>query len=643
MENMSIQNQNKIHPEDRDEDILQEVKSRYVLFPILNPDIWKMYKMALSSFWTAEEIDLSKDLNDWEKLSENEQYFIKNVLAFFAASDGIVNENLSVRFMNEIPLPEAKSFYGLQIAMENIHCVAKDTEILTDKGYFNIEYLAKKCPNVKVWNGHEFSSVQVVQTSTASPLYRVTLSNGMELKCTGQHKWLIKDHEDRVFTENLEPGMQIQPFAYPDNSDVKHLDFEIFSNPEDHGKECAQFDKGQDDYDLVKYNMRNKYQIPMNYSRDTKIKWLSGFFSINTKLYYSETNLDLVNDKECLITQSTEHDFLRIFPMFLSCLNVKVEYRKGKDETGRDISELVFDKYNVAKMAYKGIKVSDDLNVQSALIGIYEDILSKGETQLYEEEQGIFVKKVERMDGLHPTYCFNEPLRHTGIFNGILTGQSETYSLLIDTYIKDKLEKDRLLNAVETIPIVRKKADWAIKWILNEDSRFAKRLIAFACVEGIFFSGSFCAIFWLKERGVMPGLCLSNEFISRDEGLHTEFACLLYSLIKKKLPQEEVYEMIREAVEMESEFINDSIPCALLGMNSTLMNQYIRFVADRLLFQLGYEKIWNEKNPFDFMDRICLENKSNFFEHTRLSEYAKTNVGGSAGGNTFEFSTNEDF
>jgi ribonucleotide reductase beta subunit family protein with ferritin-like domain len=240
------------------------------------------------------------------------------------------------------------------------------------------------------------------------------------------------------------------------------------------------------------------------------------------------------------------------------------------------------------------------------------------------------------------TFCFNEPERHVGFFNGIATGQSETYSLLIDTYIKNNQEKDHLFNAIQTIPCIAKKADWALRWIENKEASFATRLLGFACVEGIFFSGAFCAIFWMKERGVMPGLCLSNEFISRDEGLHTEFAVLLYSMLRNRLSTEQVHNIVKEAVEIEDEFINESIPCNLLGMNAHLMSQYIKFVADRLLVQLGYEKVWNLTNPFDFMDRIGLENKSNFFEHTRISEYAKANVGGT-GIDSHLFSLNEEF
>jgi ribonucleoside-diphosphate reductase beta chain len=321
------------------ESLLTENPNRYVLYPINHPRIFDMYKKAVSSFWTVEELDLTKDHNDWQlKLNDNERHFIKNILAFFAGSDGIVLENLGQRFMDEIQVPEAKCFYGFQIAMENIH--------------------------------------------------------------------------------------------------------------------------------------------------------------------------------------------------------------------------------------------------------------------------------------------------------------SEMYSLLIDTYIKNNAEKDRLFRAIETIPSVAKKAKWAIKWIQDKDSNFATRLVAFAAVEGIFFSGSFCSIFWLKKRGIMPGLTSSNELISRDEGLHTDFACLLYGMLSNKLDETVIYELIAEAVEIEKEFIIDSIPCNLIGMNSILMSQYIEFVADRLLAQLGYNKLYKTSNPFDFMEMISIEGKTNFFEK-RVTEYSKAGVGMDK--ETMVFSLDADF
>jgi ribonucleoside-diphosphate reductase beta chain len=316
--------------------LLKENKDRFVLLPINYPKVWEMYKRHEASFWTAEEIDLSGDLKDWANLNDGERHFISHVLAFFAASDGIVNENLAVNFMSEVQIPEARCFYGFQIMMENIH--------------------------------------------------------------------------------------------------------------------------------------------------------------------------------------------------------------------------------------------------------------------------------------------------------------SETYALLIDTYVKDPVEKDRLFHAIETVPAVKKKAEWALRWI--ENGSFAERLVAFAAVEGIFFSGSFCSIFWLKKRGLMPGLTFSNELISRDEGLHCEFACLLFSMLEGKISEKQIQEIIGDAVTIEKEFITEALPVALIGMNADLMKQYIEFVADRWLTELGAGKLFNAANPFDFMEMISLQGKTNFFEK-RVGDYQKAGVMGGKDAQTF--SLDEDF
>jgi len=304
------------------EPLLTPDDNRFVMFPIKHDDIWKMYEKQVDCFWRPQEIDLTKDTGDWNALNEDERMFISMILAFFAASDGIVLENLATRFMGDVQLSEARAFYGFQIAMENIH--------------------------------------------------------------------------------------------------------------------------------------------------------------------------------------------------------------------------------------------------------------------------------------------------------------SHTYSLLIETLIQNSEEKDKLFRAIETYPCIQKKAEWAKKWIHDNRSSFASRLIAFACIEGIFFSGAFCSIFWLKKRGLMPGLTFSNELISRDEALHTEFAVLLYSKLNKKLNKSRIYEIIKEAVDIETEFICEALPCRLIGMNSQSMSQYIQFVADRLCLQLGYDKIYNVSNPFDFMELISIESKTNFFEK-RVSEYALAN------------------
>lgn len=227
---------------------------------------------------------------------------------------------------------------------------------------------------------------------------------------------------------------------------------------------------------------------------------------------------------------------------------------------------------------------------------------------------------------------------------------SETYSLLIDTYIKDAAQREFLFDAIETIPCIKRKADWALRWITDRDSTFGERLIAFAAVEGIFFSGAFASVFWMKKRGLMPGLTFSNELISRDEGMHTDFACLLFSHLRKRPHPDTVRTIITEAVKIEQEFLTDALPCSLIGMNAKLMCQYIEFVADRLLVSLGNDKHYNSTNPFDFMDMISLQGKTNFFEK-RVSDYAKAGVNVSASTNSTttttshssSFSVDEDF
>lgn len=215
---------------------------------------------------------------------------------------------------------------------------------------------------------------------------------------------------------------------------------------------------------------------------------------------------------------------------------------------------------------------------------------------------------------------------------------SEVYSLLIDAYVKDKDEKAKLFNALDTVPCVTKKAQWALRWTNAAHASFAERLVAFAAVEGIFFSGSFCSIFWLKKRGLMPGLCFSNELISRDEGLHCDFACLMYNQLQSRLPESRVHEIIQAAVAGEKEFVTDALPVELIGMNSKLMAQYIEFVADRLLVALGVSKIWNTPNPFDWMELISVDGKTNFFEK-RVGEYSKSGVGASGDDRTFAIDT----
>jgi hypothetical protein len=356
-------------------------------------------------------------------------------------------------------------------------------------------------------------------------------------------------------------------------------------------------------------NFKSPLFVPKNYSRSTKIEWLRGLFKGNG-----------VWDEDGIYMEHACVEFLVDVQLLLTTLDVWADVDRV---SGRIHVHTWYIKY---------------LNESyGACICIPEAVRCDGNQPSQDVRVVVIFPDVD----VDETYCFEEPQRGRGIFNGVMTGNSETYSLLLDTYIKNSAEKYKLLNAINTIPCISKKAQWAMKWIEDTESDFATRLCAFACVEGIFFSGAFCSIFWLKERGIMPGLCLSNEFISRDESLHTEFAILLYSLLTNKCSEDKIVTMIKEAVDIEDEFIVNSIPCHMLGMNASLMSQYIRFVADRLAKQLNCNAIFGVTNPFDFMDRIGLENKSNFFEH-RNSEYSIANVGQDTKG-SYTFTVDEEF
>ena len=547
--------------------------SRYVMFPIQDNDIWKMYKKQVDCFWIPQEIDFSRDLADWNgKLNDDERYFISMVLAFFAASDGIVTENLALRFMGDVQLAEARAFYGFQIAMENIHCVTGTTKILTDKGYYNIKDLVEQ--TVNIWNGNEFTEVQVKNTG-AQAIYKVELSNGMELDCTSGHKWLIR--KERIETQSLTIGDVIDTYDLPV---VEMSDSDECMDP------C-----------------KNSSIVPINYSVKTRLRWLEGVVHENgcaslTSVQIHSNNLSYLRDIQLLLTTLGVH----------SNITHKTEYVLGI--TGANVSRLMGLGFASNKLESADCMVIDTVPTD------------------------VRIKNIEKISENEDTYCFNEPKLHTGIFNGILTGQSETYSIMIDTYIKEKDQQNKLFNAIDNFPCIAKKAAWAKRWISDNRSSFPARLIAFAVVEGIFFSASFASIYWLKKRGLLPGLTFSNELISRDEAMHCEFAVLLYGKLHKKLQKKRVYEIIQEAVEIEKEFITEAIPCRLIGMNSKLMLQYIEFVADRLCLQLGYDKIYNSANPFDFMELISIESKVNFFERTN-SEYALANK--SVSGDVFDF------
>jgi ribonucleoside-diphosphate reductase subunit M2 len=645
--------------------------NRFVMFPIKCDDIWKMYKKQVDCFWRAEEIDLSKDLDNWQSLNNDEKYFISMILAFFASSDGIVLENLASRFMTDVQLAEARAFYGFQIAMENIHCVTGETKILTDNGYYMIKDLENK--NVNVWNGEEFSEVEVKYTGDQE-IYKVTLSNGMDLDCSPGHKWLIQKgnpkHTERCVCEEIETidlkiGDIIETYKTP------FIEFENndeFLNPYIHGFFCGDgiycnnypkiylYDKKKEllpyfkyhSYEendkricfyITKYINKEKFAVPINYNKEVRLRWLEGLVDADGCV-----NLNSTKDSTSIQLTSINFNFLKDIQLLLTTLgvqtNIKLNHKSEKrlmpknDGTGDYDYYMCKDCY-VLYITGKSVNKLIDIGFSPKRLKI---LYCERLNNTIDVSETIKITDIEKIFENESTYCFNEPKKHRGIFNGILTCQSETYSLLIETYIKDNEQKNNLFNAITNYPCIKKKSDWAQKWIHDNRSSFATRLVAFACVEGIFFSGAFCSIYWLKKRGLMPGLTFSNELISRDEALHCEFAILLYSKLNKKIDKTRIHEIIKEAVEIETEFICEALPCKLIGMNSDLMTQYIKFVADRLAVQLGYKKIYNVSNPFDFMELISLEGKVNFFEK-RLSDYALANKS-----NTEEaFNLTEDF
>ena len=634
--------------------LLTKTTDRYVMFPIKDNDIWKMYKKQVDCFWRAEEIDLTRDMEDWAKLNEDEKHFITMILAFFAASDGIVLENLAGRFMEEVQLAEARAFYGFQIAMENIHCVTGETKILTDNGYYEIKSLENK--KVNIWNGEEFTEVDVKYTGD-QPIYKVSLSNGMELNCSPGHKWLIqtgnKLHPERckcqeIETTNLTVGNIIEKYDIPF---IEFTNKDDFLNPYMHGFFCGdgsycnkypiiylynkkkellpyfKYDSYHDNnnrisFFVTKYINKDKFVVPINYDKNIRLRWLEGLVDADGCI-----NLNKTKDSTSIQVASIHFNFLQETQLLLTTLGVHSNIRLNHKEEMR----LMPKNDGTGEYAYYNCKECHVLYITGTSVNILIDLgFSPKRLKLkycnrlnnaVKKSKKIDIVDIQKISESEATYCFNEPLKHRGIFNGILTCQSETYSLLIDSYVKNENEKKGLFQAIENFPCIKKKADWAIRWIQDKRSDFATRLIAFACVEGIFFSGAFCSIYWLKKRGLMPGLTFSNEFISRDEALHTEFAVLLYSKLGTPLSEKRIHQIVTESVNIEIEFICDALPCRLIGMNAELMSKYIQFVADRLCVQLGCSKIYNIKNPFEFMEMISLESKTNFFE-SRVSDYA---------------------
>jgi ribonucleotide reductase beta subunit family protein with ferritin-like domain len=571
--------------------ILEDDIHRYTLFPIKYPKLWEAYKKHKNAFWTSEEIDFSADKNDWDRLNSDEKYFIENILAFFAGSDGIVLENLITNFCAEVMIPEARCFYAFQAMMENIHCVVGHTLLLTDKGYIPIQDLVNQ--HVLIWNGQNFESVYVRYTGH-SYIYSIYLSNGLEVQCTPNHEWITQDG-NRVETRDIKCGEILSKYILP----IQMNQNTEFKNPYLHGYACRNA-----------ISLHNKYIV---YTNDELRKQ----FNIQTHYMYID---EYLNEK--LYTVPLNYD-----------LTIQKEWIRGMicDKFDNTDINQVFISHQNYDFIQKILILLLHLGYKTRLVyehNVYSIYLREKYVELSEEERMITVdslsiNKIElQISEQEATYCFNEPNLKTGVFNGILTGQSESYSLMIESLVKDERRKKQLLEGITQIPCVEKKANWAIKWIKDKTHSFAKRLFAFAVVEGLFFSGSFCAIFWLKERNLMTkALGKSNEWIARDESLHTEFAVLLYHHLQKGLEQEEAYSILNEAFEIEEEFICHSLPVKLIGMNPTLMSQYIRFCADRLLCQFGFDKLYKVTNPFPWMEKISVDGKTNFFEQ-RVSEYS---------------------
>ncbi len=655
--------------QDAEEPILTPNPNRFVIFPIQYHDLWKMYKDHISVFWRPEELDLSKDMRDWMTLSANEQHFIKRILGFFAGSDGIVMENLAQRFMNEIQIPEARFFYSTQMLLETVHCVAPETKILTDKGYYPIETLANT--QVNVWNGEEFSSVNVLQTSPMDDLITICLSNGMSLDCTMGHKWFIRKGPEghpelckitKMEARDIKVGDVVGKYELPK---IELIDPDEFLNPYTHGFFCGdgtytnkypQVALYHGKQSLLPYLAvssinpvpalkktvcylthkinKEKYFVPINYSIKTKLEWFAGLLDADGCIKTSAKGLTAIQ------IGSVNKQFLIEIQLMLSTMGVHSNIRRNKPAGARFMPDGKggTKEYNCAEIWVMYITIAETYNLVQ--LGFTPRRLSLVTSNVTANRNLIRVEKIINNGRRSPTYCFTEPKRHAGVFNGILTGQSETYSQLIETYIEDRREKTEILQSIQTIPVIQKKAEWALQWMESEEADFPTRLMAFAAVEGIFFSGAFCSIFWIKQRGIMPGLTASNEFIARDEGLHTDFACLLYSKCKHRLTTEKTHRLIRDAVQIEKEFITEALPCSLIGMNAVRMSEYIEFVADRLLVSLGYPKAWNTVNPFPWMERISLEGKDNFFEK-RVTNYALAGVGQDA--TKMQFALDEDF
>lgn len=622
---------------------------RFVLFPIQHHDLWGAYKKASQAYWVAEEIrQLPNDVDDWEnKLNDKQRYFIKMVLAFFASADGIVNENLLSRFATEVQYPEARQFYGLQAQIENIHCVSGDTPILTDDGQYNIGDLCGKV--VKVWNGHEFSEVTIRQTSPNAKFTWVRLSNGASIKATTRHRWFIAPTESEpadegkeyrvIYTENLKLGDRIADYTLPvvsgrgsmHNPELsgylltrgvckpthKRIDMDSSELAEMLGM-TASVDSTRS-YEIPSEELEYLQFIPYNYDVATRVRFISGLLR-GRDAHRTPTAIAMVyRTPRASAKRLADHGRMLFTSLGLHSES-RVHYMGGFAKVTIYVDAEQFESSEVLQQG-----VSEDLWNTLAFMSDTPSFPRRRARDVY--VTGLCMAT----DG--PSYCFNDPIRGAGTFHGVRTGNSECYSLMINELIRDEQERNFLFKSLEKIPSIHKKGQWAMKWMYSRNSTFGHRLFAFMIVEGVLFCGAFAAIYYLNSLGLLPALSFLNKKIAVDELSHAAFAAMIYKdhLKYQKPSDEEAYQIMKEAVELEIEFQTEALPCSLIGMNADQMTQYIKYVADCLLVQAGLEPIYKVSNSLPFMESLHMPSSVNFFEKTN-GNYSITAID-----RTFEF------
>lgn len=629
-------------------------KTRFSIFPIIHQDLWEKYKTVEAQFWRAD--DGNYDDDKFEELHESQKKYLKMLLCFFAVSDSVVADNLALNFLQEEQVPdEAKFFYGYQLANENIHCVTKETKILTKNGYFEIGDLVDT--ETEVWNGIEFSTV-IIKNTGVQKIYKVRLSDGTIIRCTDGHKWFLRvgnqKHPEtckKVLqeTKNLKVNDVIYNFDLPI---IDSNDPDFFQNPYIHGFFCGDgtytnnypsitlYGEKKKLYKYINVNEidnenkykfyltnkinKTKYYVPLNYSLKTKLDWLSGLFD-------ADACVKLNSKKTATSIQyvSINKEFIDQVKLLLTTLGVKTNLKKINKKNKSYLPDGKGGyKYYDTKDAYclyittVDVKKLIDLGLNTKRLKLVSD------SSIVEKRKLIKVVSIEDENILEPTFCFNEPKEHAGVFNGILTGQSETYSRLIDAYIKDDVEKEKAFNATTEMPTVAKKMNWAYQWITN--GTFEEKIVAFACVEGILFSSTFAGIFGFKDmKKHLPGLYWANTEISRDEASHYDFATYYYmNYVENKLTNDRLLELVLSAYNVEKQFIEDCFIYNPIGFSKDKMIQYIQYVTDTILIRFGLEEYFNVNQPFKYMEQIAIPRRANFFEG-RVAEYSSvsnTNV-----------------